>query len=507
MSFSIPTWLKQDDDLMLGDRPGSSDWFALSDEVGRGRTNHRRDVIKVESLLNQAGLFDLERLDGPWGYANERLDAPIKEYQKRNGLKVDGFMRPDGETINRFRQDFGDTFANFPAPTPAMADAHHALREQGEDGLLVDRWPELKINSHPRLDPLTAGTRLDEWNDSWVRHAIRANGSFEGIPAELRKNIDVDAVRGMIQARDMTRRWEAQRPGEGNQFARAMLHALGDKPDYQSAYLASEIPQGPPIGTLRPDAAQRYAAMVEEGRAAAGEEAVAEPLSRDTAAAAESVSETQQAFVTDPDEPDECREISRKMQTLGQEYIAHNNELAELKGRKEHLDDVIRRNGQIEIDPVDPSRPFQTNPENYEHRPRGPGRRSMISPIDGEVSLAAFRGGSTPRIPMPPAPPPPPREPPRLPKPTQKDIAKEALEGAADAVPKIIDGEMKQAEAKSKIAKATEELKEIERKIHRHNESVGAIKILIDRYEAERTRLGCEDRAREERGRRSQQGS
>ncbi len=108
---------------------------------------------------------------------------------------------------------------------------------------------------------------LDEWNDSWVRHAIRANGSFEGIPAELRKNIDVDAVRGMIQARDMTRRWEAQRPGEGNQFARAMLHALGDKPDYQSAYLASEIPQGPPIGTLRPDASQRYAAMVEEGRA------------------------------------------------------------------------------------------------------------------------------------------------------------------------------------------------------------------------------------------------
>ncbi|MBC8791039.1 MAG: hypothetical protein C6Y20_05465 [Tagaea sp. CACIAM 22H2] len=267
MSFPIPTWLKQDDDLMLGDRPGSSDWFALSDEVGRGRINHRRDVIKVESLLNQAGLFDLEKLDGPWGYANERLDAPIKEYQKRNGLKVDGFMRPDGETINRFRQDFGDVFAEYPAPTPAMADAHHALREKGEDGLLVDRWPELKINPHPRLDPLTAGTELDEWNDSWVRHAIRANGSFEGIPVELRKNIDVDAVRGMVQARDMTRRWEAQRPGEGNQFARAMLHTLGDKPDYQSAYLASEIPQGPPIGTIRPDAAQRYAAMVEEGRA------------------------------------------------------------------------------------------------------------------------------------------------------------------------------------------------------------------------------------------------
>ncbi len=267
MSFSIPTWLKQDDDLMLGDRPGSSDWFALSDEVGRGRTNHRRDVIKVESLLNQAGLFDLERLDGPWGYANERLDAPIKEYQKRNGLKIDGFLRPDGETINRFRQDYGDMFASFPAPTPAMADAHHALRDQGEDGLLIDRWPELKVNPHPRLDPLAAKAGFDEWNESWAKHAASANGSFDGIPAELKKYVDQDPVRGIMQARDMTQRWEALRPGEGNKFARAMLQALGDKPEYQSAYLASEIPQGPPIGTPRADAAQRYAAMVEEGRA------------------------------------------------------------------------------------------------------------------------------------------------------------------------------------------------------------------------------------------------
>lgn len=267
MSFSIPTWLKQDDDLMLGDRPGSSDWFALSDEVGRGRTNHRRDVIKVESLLNQAGLFDLERLDGPWGYANERLDAPIKEYQKRNGLKIDGFLRPDGETINRFRQDYGDMFASFPAPTPAMADAHHALRDQGEDGLLIDRWPELKVNPHPRLDPLAAKAGFDEWNESWAKHAASANGSFDGISAELKKYVDQDPVRGIMQARDMTQRWEALRPGEGNKFARAMLQALDGKPEYQSAYLASEIPQGPPIGTPRADAAQRYAALVEEGRA------------------------------------------------------------------------------------------------------------------------------------------------------------------------------------------------------------------------------------------------
>ena len=344
MSFSIPTWLKQDDDLMLGDRPVSSDWFALSDEVGHGRINHRRDVIKVESLLNQAGLFDLEKLDGPWGYANERLDAPIKEYQKRNGLKVDGFMRPDGETINRFRQDFGDVFAEYPAPTPAMADAHHALREKGEDGLLVDRWPELKINPHPRLDPLTAGTGLDEWNDSWVRHAIRANGSFEGIPAELRKNIDVDAVRGMIQARDMTRRWEAQRPGEGNQFARAMLHALGDKPDYQSAYLASEIPQGPPIGTLRPDASQRYAAMVEEGRA--GRAADAQHVAQ---APGEKGTEIAQAKppleeMSDADLEIEFRNRSRNTDWTGSNLREQSNELRKITAAREaKLDGMDKR--------------------------------------------------------------------------------------------------------------------------------------------------------------------
>jgi len=144
--------------------------------------------------------------------------------------------------------------------------------DEGEDGLLVDRWPELKINPHRRLDPLAAKAGFDEWNESWAKHAASANGSFEGIPAELKKYIDQDPMRGIMQARDMTQRRDALRPGEGNKFARAMLQALDGKPEYQSAYLASEIPQGPPIGTLRADATQRYAAMVEEGRGAPNNE-------------------------------------------------------------------------------------------------------------------------------------------------------------------------------------------------------------------------------------------
>jgi len=92
-------WLLDDDELHPSDRPGSADWFDLADEVGRGRANQRSDVIKIESLLGRAGLFDVERLDGPLGYANEQLDKPIRDFQRKNGLAVDGYLRPEGPTI------------------------------------------------------------------------------------------------------------------------------------------------------------------------------------------------------------------------------------------------------------------------------------------------------------------------------------------------------------------------------------------------------------------------
>jgi hypothetical protein len=110
------------------------------------------------------------------------------------------------KTINRFRQDYGDMFAGFPAPTQAMADAHHAHRDQSEDGLLIDRWLVPKVDSHMRLDPLAAKAGFDEWKKRWAKHATSANCTFDGIPAELKKYVDQDLVCGIMQARDMTQR-------------------------------------------------------------------------------------------------------------------------------------------------------------------------------------------------------------------------------------------------------------------------------------------------------------
>lgn len=270
-------WLLNDDELHPADRPGSADWFDLADEVGRGRANQRSDVIKIESLLGRAGLFDVERLDGPLGYANEQLDKPIRDFQRKNGLAIDGYLRPDGPTIGMFKELYGGEYAPFPAPTPAMIDAHHARRDQGEDGFLVDRWPALDVRPHPRLDPLQKDFGFDDWNEDWVRFQAGQRGTFDGMPEELLKNIAQNDVRGIVQARDVARRWAAYRPEDGSAFARRMVQALEGKPILQSAFLAGPVPQSPPLGVPTPTGLADYRKFVLNARAAEG---IAEPASQ-----------------------------------------------------------------------------------------------------------------------------------------------------------------------------------------------------------------------------------
>lgn len=270
-------WLLNDDELHPADRPGSADWFTLTDEVGRGRANQRSDVIKIESLLGRAGLFDVERLDGPLGYANEQLDKPIRDFQRKNGLAVDGYLRPEGPTIGKFKELYGGEYAPFPAPTPAMIDAHHARRDQGEDGFLVDRWPALDVRPHPRLDPLQKDFGFDDWNEAWVRFQAGQRGTFDGMPEELLKNIAQNDVRGIVQARDVARRWAAYRPEDGSAFARHMVQALEGKPILQSAFLAGPVPQSPPLGVPTATGLADYGKFVLNARAAEG---IAEPASQ-----------------------------------------------------------------------------------------------------------------------------------------------------------------------------------------------------------------------------------
>lgn len=347
-------WLLDDDELHPADRPGSADWFDLADEVGRGRANQRSDVIKIESLLGRAGLFDVERLDGPLGYANEQLDKPIRDFQRKNGLAVDGYLRPDGPTIGKFKELYGGEYAPFPAPTPAMIDAHHARRDQGEAGFLVDRWPALDVPPHPRLDPLQKDFGFDDWNEDWVRFQAGQRGTFDGMPEELLKNIAQNDVRGIVQARDVARRWAAYRPEDGSAFARRMVQALEGKPILQSAFLAGPVPQSPPLGVPTPTGLADYGKFVLNARAAEGEAAI-DPRSesQSTKTPAKEVPPDAQEPIKSKAEPSDapifrrprdltsCAQVDAESQRENERADSLRQQIAKIKSQISYFDEKI----------------------------------------------------------------------------------------------------------------------------------------------------------------------
>lgn len=94
-----------DNDQLFGDDP-----FSLHGSVGRsGADNHRPDVAKAETFLNQAGYYQPMTEDGPGGYHNGGLDKSIRDFQRDNGLAVDGVLKPGGPTITALQQTVGGT--------------------------------------------------------------------------------------------------------------------------------------------------------------------------------------------------------------------------------------------------------------------------------------------------------------------------------------------------------------------------------------------------------------
>ncbi|NQU61014.1 MAG: peptidoglycan-binding protein [Rhodospirillales bacterium] len=73
--------------------------FRIRDSVGMEGSNARRDVAKVESLLDRAGALDLAKTDGVTGFFGARTDEAVKKFQKDRGLKVDGLINPNGPTL------------------------------------------------------------------------------------------------------------------------------------------------------------------------------------------------------------------------------------------------------------------------------------------------------------------------------------------------------------------------------------------------------------------------
>ncbi|MBM3567790.1 MAG: peptidoglycan-binding protein, partial [Alphaproteobacteria bacterium] len=102
------------------------DYFTYRGSVGTGGDNRPNDVLKAETTLGYAGHYgDLERLDGPTGYAGSGLVEGIRGYQKAHGLTVDGRMDPGGETVTRLRHDIGEDFASHSAPDHRTVIDHH----------------------------------------------------------------------------------------------------------------------------------------------------------------------------------------------------------------------------------------------------------------------------------------------------------------------------------------------------------------------------------------------
>ena len=58
--------------------------FSIRDSVGMEGANARRDVAKVESLLDRAGALDLAKTDGLTGFFGARTDEAVKN-SKRTG--------------------------------------------------------------------------------------------------------------------------------------------------------------------------------------------------------------------------------------------------------------------------------------------------------------------------------------------------------------------------------------------------------------------------------------
>ena len=238
------------------DEDALEDWFDLADTVGLGRMNGRRDVFKVESILADAGDLDFAGTNGPSGYGHYTLDDGVRRYQKRTGLKVDGWLRPGGPTIAKMREQFGARFAGFPAPTQEQIEQHHLLASQGQDGLLVAQPPRIELKkpkSYPPVDPEAHGS-----NTSWVEFLTRNRKNFDGAPEMLATYIRNFGAQGILQARDFVEQWDAAKPGEGPDVVAAVLRHLDDSTD-RRAFVGGDLPQSPPIGTLRPEALQALA--------------------------------------------------------------------------------------------------------------------------------------------------------------------------------------------------------------------------------------------------------
>lgn len=231
-------------DLADFELEGDDGIFVLSDGVGPRRRNRRSDVLKVETLLANAGGHDLE--DGPTGYAGSQLDDAIREYQKRRGLVVDGILEPEGETIASLEREFGSRFAGWRAPRPDEADDHLNRIGRGEGPLFAvkPRGPILHpIDNLPEVD---AGAWQSNRRTVHALFTTRDNGPLADLLADA---IGHDGLDGVAETRDLLDHIRERSPERADAMARAVFDRLSEKD--QMLFTGGDQPGQPPIRVMQ----------------------------------------------------------------------------------------------------------------------------------------------------------------------------------------------------------------------------------------------------------------
>ena len=221
-----------------------NDWFALSAAVGpEPAPNRREDVLKVQTLLGQAGHYDIKRTYGPTGWWGGTGERAVKDFQKQNGLKVDGLLNPGGPTIKRLEDQLSDVFQGFTPPSPADSDAHYKAVRRGEPEVLTFTPPQLALADAEGLDEeVRAANRRTV--DYLMGYSVN-NGLDEYSARDILQNGEPAIQRH----RDLLHQINDRDPKRAHDFAWGILGHLPQ--ERQQDFMGFEVPRLPPVGLRR----------------------------------------------------------------------------------------------------------------------------------------------------------------------------------------------------------------------------------------------------------------
>ncbi|MBF0094734.1 MAG: peptidoglycan-binding protein, partial [Alphaproteobacteria bacterium] len=240
------------------ERPNrSGGWFKLKRPVGRGQPNEREDVIKVETVLGNAGHFDLEGLDGPTGYLGTLLDEGIRAFQAGNGLKTDGILNPDGPTLSMAKRRLGGKLDPYTPPTLGQVEDHHQRLKRGEAGLLLHRPPAPVLRPIPGLPEVDGGVYVMNRRsaDYLLRHLASDGEHARWTAADIADR----GPAGVARARDLLDQIRERDPERADTYASGILAHLTDDA-HKRAFLGGDPPAPRPLGILAAEAQEKPAA-------------------------------------------------------------------------------------------------------------------------------------------------------------------------------------------------------------------------------------------------------